>query len=63
MPDFNTLLADAGAAFAAWTPKVLGALGVLVGGWILARWARKLIRTALDRANVDPILEIGRAHV
>ena len=56
MLDFNTLLGDAGTAIAEWTPRVLGALAVVVGGWIFARWARSFSRTALERAKVDPIL-------
>jgi small conductance mechanosensitive channel len=41
---------------AAWAPKVAGALGVLIFGWIFANWARNLTRKALTRAGVDVIL-------
>jgi small conductance mechanosensitive channel len=41
---------------AAWGLKVLGALLVLFIGRSLARWARRLVRAALQRGNTDATL-------
>src|SRR5262245_42063299 len=34
----------------------LGALAVLVAGWVLSRWAKQLVRKALERAKFDVTL-------
>ena len=40
----------------AWGPKVAGALGTLVGGWIAAKIVRAILRRAMTRAKVDSTL-------
>ncbi len=40
----------------AWGLKILGAVAVLVIGRIVARWARRLIRTVMQRGNADATL-------
>ncbi len=41
---------------AAWAPRIAGAAAVLFFGWMLAKWARRFARKALERADMDPIL-------
>lgn len=36
--------------------QVLGALALLVVGWIGARWGRRITRRALERSRLDPVL-------
>ena len=66
MPDFDALSAIVLSKVAEWAPRVAGALAVLVLGWILANWAKRLTRRALERSTVDPILVpfvAGLVHV
>jgi small conductance mechanosensitive channel len=44
------------AAVASWTPKVVGALAVLVFGWIFAGWVRSFARKALKKSPLDDML-------
>lgn len=39
-----------------WGPKVLAALGILVGGWIVARITRAIVRKGMTKAKVEPTL-------
>ncbi len=43
-------------AVATWTPKVVGALAVLMFGWIFAGWIRAFARKALKRSPLDDML-------
>ena len=36
--------------------QVLGALAVLVLGWVVAKWGRRTTRSALERSRLDPVL-------
>lgn len=54
--DFQALLADATTVVATWTPKVVGALAVLIFGRMFAGWIRTFSRTALKASQVDDIL-------
>jgi small conductance mechanosensitive channel len=56
MPDAAPYLALILNHLTDWAPRVAGAVAVLVVGWILAGWAKKVTRNALVRANVDAIL-------
>ena len=49
-----------------WAPQIVGALAVLFIGWILANWAKRLTKKALEKAKVDEILVpfiAGLVHV
>lgn len=52
----DALLSLALQGIIAWLPKVLGALAVLVVGWIIAGWLAGLTRKALRRSKVDDSL-------
>ncbi len=39
-----------------WGIKILGAIAVLIIGRVVAKWARRLVRTAMERGNADPTL-------
>ncbi|MDX1647048.1 MAG: mechanosensitive ion channel, partial [Longimicrobiales bacterium] len=56
MFDLDQLVSSATAVVAAWTPKVLGALAILVFGWIFAGWAKRLTRRMLEQSRVDDML-------
>lgn len=56
MLDFDSLLSTATTVVASWTPKVLGALAILLFGWLFAGWARSASRRLLERSPVDRIL-------
>ncbi len=43
-------------AVATWTPKVVGALAVLLFGWLFAGWVRGFARKALRASPLDDIL-------
>lgn len=64
--DVSSLLSMATTVIAAWAPRIIGAAAVLVFGWILAGWAKKVAVGALERAGVDEILVpfmAGLVHV
>ena len=46
-------LGDVGAPIAAFLPTLAAALGILVGGWIVALLAAALVRGALRRTSLD----------
>jgi len=54
--DFDALLADATTVVATWTPKVVGAVAVLVIGRIVAGWVRSFSKKALRASKVDDML-------
>ena len=54
--DFQALLTEASSVVATWTPKVLGALAVLIFGRIFAGWLRAISRKALRASSIDDIL-------
>jgi len=56
MPDFNEWLQTALTEIANWAPSVVGAIAVLVLGWIAAGWAKRIAKRALAAAHVDQIL-------
>ncbi len=39
-----------------WGLQVVGALVVLLAGWTVAKWVRRVVRRALDRSRVDETL-------
>ncbi len=39
-----------------WGLRVLGAVAVLVVGWSAAKWARRLVRRALEHTRTEPVL-------
>jgi small conductance mechanosensitive channel len=56
VPDFNEWLQTALSVIANWAPSVLGAVAVLVIGWVAAGWVKRISRKALTAARMDPIL-------
>lgn len=54
--NLDSLLQLAMEQAVSWAPRLAGAAAVLFFGWILAGWIRSLIRKALVRSNVDPVL-------
>jgi small conductance mechanosensitive channel len=56
MFDFEALLQTATTVIATWAPKVIGALAVLLFGWVFARWAKGFSRKALRASKMDEIL-------
>ena len=66
MFDFSSLVTIILSRVADWAPKIAGSLAVLVIGWMLANWAKRVTRRALERAGVDAILVpfvAGLVHV
>ncbi|MDT8435256.1 MAG: mechanosensitive ion channel, partial [Gemmatimonadota bacterium] len=52
-----SILADRAMEVAsAWGLRVLGAVAVLLIGWMFARWTRRLTRRGMERAEVDSTL-------
>jgi hypothetical protein len=49
-------LRDIGTAIGDWTPKVLGALVILIVGWLIARILRNITRRLLELAPVKGVL-------
>ncbi|HKK08988.1 MAG TPA: mechanosensitive ion channel family protein [Gemmatimonadota bacterium] len=52
-------------AISTWGLQVLGAVVVLLVGWVVSRWVRTGVRRALERARTDPVLVgflSGAAH-
>ena len=56
MFDLEALTSSAVSVIAAWTPKVLGALAILVFGWLFASWAKGFTRRMLKKSPVDEML-------
>lgn len=40
-----------------WIPKILGALFILIVGWIIARFIRRIVRRLLDNDAVEGVLD------
>lgn len=55
--DINQILTTAGEAVILYAPKVVGALIVLVVGWLVIGWIVKRIRAFFKRSDFDPALE------
>ena len=51
MFDLDQLMTMSSEVVATWTPRVVGALAVLIFGWIFAGWIRSFARKALKRAR------------
>lgn len=43
-------------AISSWGLQVIGAVVLLVVGWIASRWVRSLVRRGLERAGTEPVL-------
>ncbi|HKK26865.1 MAG TPA: mechanosensitive ion channel family protein [Gemmatimonadota bacterium] len=43
-------------AISSWGLQVIGAVVLLVVGWTVARWVRRLARRGLERSRTDPVL-------
>jgi len=56
MPDLNEWLQTALTVIVSWAPSILGAVAVLVIGWVAAGWVKRVSRRALAATHVDPIL-------
>lgn len=54
--DFQALTDTALLLLYEWGLQVLGALVVLVAGWMGAKWVRRTVRRALDRSKIDRTL-------
>ena len=50
-------LRDIGTAIGDWTPKMLGALVILIVGWFIARILRNIVKRLLDTRPVQGILD------
>lgn len=50
-------LRDIGTAIGDWTPKVLGALVILIVGWFIARILKNIVKRLLDTRPVQGILD------
>ena len=50
-------LRDIGTAIGDWTPKVLGALVILIVGWFIARIVRNVVKRLLDTQPVQAVLD------
>jgi small conductance mechanosensitive channel len=54
------------AVVASWTPRILGSLAVLIGGWMIAGRVKRLAKRALSASALDDILVpflAGMIHV
>jgi small conductance mechanosensitive channel len=43
-------------AVSTWGLRVLGAVAVLVVGWTVSKWVRRLVRRALEHTRTEPVL-------
>jgi Conserved TM helix len=59
--DLSQSLQHASDEFFAWLPKLVGALIILLIGWLIARVVARIVGKALQSAGVDRALEKGRA--
>lgn len=50
-------LRDIGTAIGEWTPKVLGALVILIIGWFIARLLRNIVQRLLETQPVQAVLD------
>jgi small conductance mechanosensitive channel len=54
--DFSAIMAGVVDAVSTWGLRVVGALAVLIIGWMVAKVARRSVRKALERSNLDNTL-------
>lgn len=54
--DLVAIMADVRTLIAAWGLKLLGAIAVFIVGRMVAGWARRIVRGALERGNFDATL-------
>jgi hypothetical protein len=59
--DVSQSLQRASDEFFAWLPKLVGALVILLIGWLIARAVAGVVRKALTSSGADRALEKGRA--
>jgi hypothetical protein len=59
--DLSQSLQRASDEFFAWLPKLVGALVILLIGWLVARFVSRIVRKALQSAGADKALASGRA--
>lgn len=52
--DLSALMDSMAASLGPWIGKVLGAIAVLVVGWMAAGWIRTATRRSLERSKLDP---------
>ena len=50
-------LRDIGTAIGEWTPKIIGALIILIVGWFIARLLRNLVKRLMDWGPVQSVLD------
>ncbi len=48
---------DLGGDIGNWIPKILGALFILIVGWIIARFIKRIVRRILDNEAVEGVLD------
>lgn len=56
MPDIDALLALTVEVVAAWAPKALAAIALLVFGWLFAGWVKSFSKKALKKSPMDDTL-------
>ena len=54
--DFQRFADQATAVAGLWAPKVVGAVAVLVVGWVLAGWLRSFAKSRLKASQLDDIM-------
>jgi small conductance mechanosensitive channel len=60
--DLQQLLQKSADLISTWGLRVVGAIALLVAGWIAARLVQRGMRSALTRAKVDPTLTVFGAR-
>ena len=66
MFDLSEIILTISAVVASWTPRILGSLAVLMGGWMIAGRVKRVARRALSASALDDILVpflAGMIHV
>jgi len=66
MPEFSEIVDIVLGVVAQWTPRILGSIGLLTFGWIVASRLKRMARKALDASELDDILVpflAGMIHV